>query len=113
MKPGDGPLRIRLAVGFAKLAIGLLPHGFQSQVKGDLAAGVLERSQGFWGLQHYSHERESGPPKKEPCPPVTRVGLEETRVVRDAFPRILCTSAGAVTGSGDQVAQVIVMGGHD
>jgi len=99
----------------------------------------------FWGLQHCSHERESGLPEEEACPPVTRVGLGETweeqsgvvvllpapggmprwcpapkgsgaaltRVVRDGFPSILRTSAGAVTGSGAQAAPVIVVGGHE
>lgn len=36
--------------------------------------------------------------RKISLPTSDRVGLGETGVVRDGFPRILCTSAGAVTG---------------
>ena len=50
--------------------------------------------------------------KKEACPPVIQVGLEETAVVGGGFPRILCTSTGAVAGSGIQAVLVIVAGGH-
>ena len=58
----------------------------------------------LWGLQHCDHERESGLPEEEASPPVSRVCFGETRVVGDDFPRVLSTSAGAVTGSGAQAA---------
>ena len=34
-------------------------------------------------------------------------------MVRDSLPRILCTSAGAVTGNETQAVLVIVVGGHE
>lgn len=67
----------------------------------------------LWGLQHCDHERESGLPEEEASPPVSRVCFGETRVVGDDFPRVLSTSAGAVTGSGAQAAPVVVVGGHE
>ena len=44
---------------------------------------------------------------------MTWVGLGGTRVVKDGFPRIFCTSAGAVTGSGTQAVAVTVVGGYE
>nr|XP_025710563.1 thiamin pyrophosphokinase 1 isoform X3 [Callorhinus ursinus] len=82
----------------------------QSQVANDRAAGGLRRFRVFWGLQHCSHERESGLPEEETCPPVMGVS---PGVVRDGFPSILCTSAGAVTGRGAWAVEVIVAGGHE
>ena len=109
---GDGHQELGPCVGYAKLASSLFPHGLQSKVTGNHAIGGLGRFLGSWGFQHYSHELEGGLPEKEACPPVTQVGLVETGVVREAFPNILCTSAGAVTGSATQVALVIVKGDH-
>lgn len=40
---------------------------------------------------------------------MTGVGLGETGMLKDGLPRILCTSPGAVTGSGSQAARVIVV----
>ena len=79
---GRGP-----AVGFARLAAGLLlPHSFLSQVTCDRACGGLGRLRVLWGLQHCGHERESGLPKEEASPPVSRVCFGETRVVGMASP---------------------------
>lgn len=44
---------------------------------------------------------------------MSQVGLGETRVVESGFPRVLGTGRGAVTGSGTQVALVVVRGGHE
>ena len=67
----------------------------------------------LWGLQHCGREWESGLPEKEAPLPVSRVSSGETGVAGDAFPRVLGTSAGAVTGSGAQAAPVVVVGGHE
>ena len=91
----------------------LLPHGFPSQVTGDRAGGGLGWLWVLWGLQHCGHEWQRGLPEKEASPPVSRVGSGETGVAGDAFPRVLGTSAGAVTGSGAQAAPVVVVGGHE
>lgn len=110
---GGGHSALGLCVGFARLtATRLLPHGLESQVAGDRAAGGLGRVSVFWGPQHCSQERESGLPEKEACPLGTLGSVGGTGVVRDGFSRVPCTSAGAGTGSRTPTAGVIVVGGH-
>ena len=43
---------------------------------------------------------------------MTWVSFEETGVVGDGFHRVLGTSAGAITGSGAQMALAVVMGSY-
>lgn len=63
----------------------------------------------LWGLQHCGHNQETGFPKKEATPPVSGLGSGDTGMVGDGFPRV--QSTGAVTGTGAQVALVVVIGG--
>lgn len=94
------------SVGFARLATRLLPHGFQSQVAGDCAAGSLGRFQAFWGLQDSCYVWETGFLGKGFSTSV-RVCPGETGVVRDGFPEMLRTSARVL------LEMVIVVGGHE
>lgn len=110
---GGGHSGLGPCVGFARLATSLFPRGLQSQISGDHAAGALGRFLDSWGLQHCHYELESLLRGKESCPPVTQMGLVETGVVRETFPKILGASARAVTGIGTQVALVIVRGNHE
>ena len=67
----------------------------------------------LWGLQHCGRDQETGFPKKEATPPAAGLGSGDSRMVGDGFPRLLNTSAGAVTGSGAQAALAVVVGGHE
>lgn len=58
------------------------------------------------GIQRCGHGWEGGLPEKAALPLVTRVSLGGTRVVGGGFPRVLGTSARAVSGSGAQAVLV-------
>ena len=110
--PGGGHSGLGPGVGSARLATRLLLHGFQSQVAGDRAIGGLGEIPSMLGtptLLAMNYFGRGDFPKKR----AHQVGPGETGVVKDGFPSTLGNSTEAVTGSGTQVALVIVVGGHE
>lgn len=99
-------------VGFVLLAARLLCHGFSRQVTGDVAAEAWEDSECSRGTNTMAMSGRVDFPKTSLL--TSDSGLHGlTQVVREDFPKVPCSSAGAVTGSGAQVAPALVVGGQE